>query len=322
MVKRALRYGVACVLLVWGTVLLHAEDIRVTARVDSSRVLIGDWVILHVDVEHRSSVTIEPPLLPDSIQGFEVIRRDTAAAKRDGDNVLQSYVYTLGVFDSGTQVIPPLPVRYRMPGDTAAQVAQTSPIAVFVRGIAVDSTQEMKDVKPPLSVPLSFRDILPYLIALVVLAGIVWLVLYVRKRRARGEPIIPEAPARPAYEVALEALRALASEKLWQRGMVKEYHSRLTDILRTYIERDFRILAMEMTSDEILGADAIRQLPKEDTALLRDILPRADLVKFAKYQPVQSEHEAAMAGAVSFVERTRTRPQEEPVVATNQAETA
>ncbi len=316
MVRRMLRYGVISLLLCasW----LHAEDIRVTARVDSSRVLVGDWVVLRVDVEHRSAVTIEPPVLPDSINGFEVVRRDTGATKRQGDNVLQSFVYTLAVFDSGTQVIPPLPVRYRTDGGADVQVAQTSPIAVFVRGIAIDSTQGPKDVKPPLSVPLSFKDLLPYLIALVVIAGVIWLFMYIRRKRARGESLLPEAPSRPAFEVALEQLRSLASEKLWQRGFPKDYHSRITDILRSYIERDFRILAMEMTSEEILASDVITQLPKEDVSLLREVLLRADLVKFAKYQPVQAEHEAAMTGAVSFVEHTHRLPQEEPKTAVEQ----
>ncbi len=311
MVRRFLRYCVMSALLLCGS-RAHAEDIRVTARVDSSRVLVGDWVVLRVDVQHRSTVTVEPPALPDSIAGFEVVRRDTGATRREGDNILQSFVYTLAVFDSGTQVIPPLPVCYTVNGGAEAQVAQTSPIAIFVRGIAIDSTQGPKDVKPPLSVPLSFKDILPYLIALVVIAGVIWLIMYIRRKRARGEPILPEAPMRPAYELALEQLRSLASEKLWQRGLPKEYHSRITDILRTYIERDFRILAMEMTSEEILASDVVRQLPREDVSLLREVLLRADLVKFAKYQPVQAEHEAAMAGAVSFVEHTHRRAKEEP----------
>jgi len=50
----------------------------------------------------------------------------------------------------------------------------------------------------------------------------VWLYVYVRAKRKKGESILPEAPARPADELALEALRALESERLWQRGKIKE----------------------------------------------------------------------------------------------------
>ncbi len=284
--------------------LLRAEDLRVSAKVDSSSVLVGDWVRLRVTVESRAGLAVEPPTLPDSVKGFEVVRRDTGAAEKNGDNLRRSYLFTLAAFDTGVQVVPAVVVRYHASGDTAAQLAQSSPIPVYVRGIAIDTTAEPKDVKPPLSVPLGWRDLLPYLIAAVVVAGAVWLFLYIRKRRARGESIIPTAPPRPAHELALEALRALESEHLWQRGRVKEYHSSVTDIVRTYIERSLGVIAMELTSEEILAAAPVARLENGNRSMLRELLLRADLVKFAKYQPSEHEHEAAMTTAVTFVTNT------------------
>jgi hypothetical protein len=286
---------------------LRAEDIRVTARVDSTIYLIGDWVTVHLDVTHLPTVRIERPAMADSIQGFELVKRDTGAVKQDAQSTLESYAFTLAVFDTGTQVVPPVTVHYRTAGDTVLRSVSTEPIAVFIRGVAVDTSKEIKDIKAPLSVPITFWDILPYLAGLIFLGGIVWVINYIRKKRAKGEPIIPEAPPRPAHEVALEKLRAVASENLWQRGMVKEFHSTLTDIIRTYIERKYSVIAMEMTSDEILGSRAIRGLDKPVTGKLREMLVRADLVKFAKYQPAPKEHEESLAHAFAFVEET-TRP--------------
>lgn len=60
---------------------LRAEDIRVTARVDSTKYLIGDWVTVHLDVTHLPTVRIERPAMADSIQGFELVKRDTGAVK-------------------------------------------------------------------------------------------------------------------------------------------------------------------------------------------------------------------------------------------------
>ena len=290
--------------------LLHqarAEDIRASAHVDSTKFLIGDWVTVHLDVEHLPGVRLLRPALPDSIPGFELVKADTGAIRQNGQAVLETYTFTLAAFDSGAQVIPPIAVRYRTAGDTSVRSAATDPIAVFVKGIAVDTSKEFRDIKSPLSVPIGFWDIFPYLVALIVLAGIIWLVSYIRKRRARGEPIIPEAPPRPAHELALEALRALGSENLWQRGRVKEYHTTLTDIVRTYIERKFGVIAMEMTSDEILASPDIRALEKPLTGKLQTMLVRADLVKFAKYQPLANENEESLTFAVGFVEET-SRP--------------
>jgi hypothetical protein len=281
-----------------------AEDIRVTARVDSNKVLIGDWIALHLEVEHRSNIQIQWPVIADSLEGFEIVKRDTPVVKTEGQNVLQTCTFIITAFDSGTKVIPPLAFGYRQQGDTAVKTAETSPIPIFVHGVALDSSKEIKDIKSPLSVPITFAELLPYLIGLIVIGLLIWSIITIRKRLARGEPIIPEAPQRPAHEVALEALRSLDAEHVWQRGKVKEYYSTLTDIVRTYIEKRFPVIAMEMTSDEILSASAIAALSKDRMTKLKDLLLRADLVKFAKYQPVQQDHETSMSEAVSFVETT------------------
>ena len=290
------------------TVPLQAEDVRATARVDSNKILIGDWITLHVEVQHQPNIQILWPVIADSLEGLEIIRRDTPVVKNDGQSVLQTCTFVLTAFYSGTKVIPPLAFRYRTPGDTTTKFAETSPIPIFVHGVAVDTSKEIKDVKAPLSVPITFADLLPYLIGLVVLALVIWAIVYVRKRLARGEPIIPETPPRPANEVALEALQSLDAEHVWQRGKVKEYYSSLTDIVRTYIERRFSVIAMEMTSDEILSSKPVQSLPKENVSGLMDLLLRADLVKFAKYQPSPQDNETGMQQAVSFVEHTWQEP--------------
>ena len=89
---------------------------------------------------------------------------------------------------------------------------------------------------------------------------------------------------------------------------MKEYYSRLTDIVRVYIEGRFDVTAMEMTTDEILDARDIDALEQEVKKELRDILMRADLVKFAKFLPTPEEHEASLRLAVKFVEMTWRQP--------------
>ncbi len=284
---------------------LLAQSVHVTARADSNNILIGDWLALHIEVEHPASTTIVFPQLPDSIEGFEMVRRVPVSKKSDEHGVLESAIFIVTAFDSGMHVIPPLPVQYTSAGDSTTHSLETLPIPVYVRGIVIDTTQEIKDVKPPLSLPLTLADFVPYLIGFAAAGGLVWLFIYVRGKRKKGESILSEAPARPADELALEALRALESERLWQRGKIKEYHSLLTDILRLYIERWFRVAALELTSDEILSATVIRLLINNAREALKEILTRADLVKFAKYQPLPEEHETSLRLAIGFVESTR-----------------
>lgn len=184
-------------------------------------------------------------------------------------------------------------------------MVETSPIAIFVHTVGVDTSKDIKDIKPPVSLPISFAELLPYILGVLGIGGAGWLIYYILKKRRRGESILPEPPPRPAHELAFEALRALEAEKLWQRGLVKEYHSKLTDIIRTYVERRYGVLAMEMITDEILSSLPVARLDNELKRELRDTLLLADLVKFAKFQPPTEEHERSMRSAYGFVEATR-----------------
>ncbi len=284
-----------------------AQEVKVTARVDSNNILIGDWLTLHVEVRHPGHQDIQFVALPDSLAGFEIIQRDSIQRQSIGEDIVESTSFTITAYDTGTFIIPPLNVRYKSSVDTATLFAESSPIPVFVHGMAVDTTKEIKDIKPPMTPGISFSEILPYLIGIVVIAAVVWVVFYVMKKRKRGESIIPEPPPRPAHEVALEALRSLDAEKLWQRGKVKEYHSKLTDIVRLYIERRFDVRALEMITDEILSAQEIKRIDHELYNDLRELLTLADLVKFARVQPAATEHEKCMRSSTAFVEGTRRR---------------
>ena len=205
--------------------------------------------------------------------------------------------------------MPPLAFQYSSQNDTTKKIVSTSPVVIRAHGISVDTTKDIKDIKPPMTVPISFAEILPYLIAVVVIVGLgILLYYYMRKKRLKELGIEEKMPSRPAHEVALEALRALEAERLWQRGKVKEYYSQLTDIVRMYIERRLLVKAMEITTDEIMTASEIVALEKKPKESLRKILVCADLVKFAKLLPLQEENEKSISLAISFVELTHREP--------------
>jgi len=289
-----------------------AQNVTVTARVDSNNILIGDFLRLHLEVHHPADRDVAFVGVPDSLAGFEILKRDSLVRKPAGGEMVETTTWTITSYDSGTFVVPPLRVQYRNPGDTALQFAETNPIPVFVHSVPVDTSLAIKDIKPPMGLGLSFAEMLPYIIGIVVLAGIVWLVRYYLKKRKRGEKFIPEAPPRPAHELAVEALRSLESEKYWQRGKLKEYHSILTDIIRLYIERKFHVMALEMITEDILDAPPVKNLEPEARKHLKGMLSLADLVKFAKFQPLPEEHETSMKSAYAFVASTAGAGTQQP----------
>ena len=102
----------------------------------------------------------------------------------------------------------------------------------------------------------------------------------------------------------------LKEANLWQSGRYKDYYTNLTDIAREYLEGQFDIDAIEMTSEEIL--DEVKKIRLENNIYnkLQDTLLIADLVKFAKATPNSSENENAFNNINSFIEESYVFHQE------------
>jgi len=108
----------------------------------------------------------------------------------------------------------------------------------------------------------------------------------------------------PPHVKALTELHALEEKKLWQQGLIKEYHSSITEIIRRYFEDRFKILALESSTTEILEQLTRVVLPENIYRTINDFLNNADLVKFAKYKPLPVVNEEMMKQAVDVVENT------------------
>ncbi len=93
---------------------------------------------------------------------------------------------------------------------------------------------------------------------------------------------------------ALQSLERIEDEQLWQSGLDKQYHTILTDVVRLYLEEQFNMDCFEKTSAEII--QQVKKIKALSTSRqsLRTIFETADMVKFAKGQPVPEEHIQSM----------------------------
>ena len=301
----------ACVCMLF-TVLpfsfLHAQSVTITAKADTVNMLIGDHIHLTLQAEYPPGYHLQFPIAPDTIGKLEVISRskmDTIAAPDSVHTILKQSL-TITCYDSGYYVITPFIVSYKQDGDTATHTAETEPILVTVQTLQVDTSQAIKEIKGPLDVPFSIREYLPYIGGILFLvAAIYFLYRYLKKRkRLPGEPVLVRTPKRPAHEIALEELEKLHREKVWQRGEFKAYHSRISDITRTYIEQRFGFGAMEQTTDEILGHFRSHSISAESKQKLSQLLTLSDLVKFAKVHPLPDENDLSWKQSFEFVRET------------------
>jgi len=282
------------------------QDIKVNAKLDTTRILIGDQVNLWFMLEHPEGLKVDFPTIGDSLAGkIEVLsgsNPDTFSRMNRILKIRQRLLVTS--FDTGFYVIPPFKFRYNNSRDSL----QTNPLSLEVFGMPVDTTKGITDIKPPYEIKVTLIELLPYIIiGLLIIAIIILYVRYMKKKKLVQSLVEkPEPPQIPAHLIALEQLDELVREKLWQQGKIKLYYSRLTDIIRQYIELRFGVPAMEETTEDIIRDFTRNGHIKEGIRQeLKVLLELADLVKFAKWNPVAEENEVSQQGAYDFILRTK-----------------
>jgi len=281
-----------------------AQGLQARAYTDTVSIRIGEQFDLHVELTAPAKNTIRFPAFADSLDAFEIVGKSKIDTVDNQNNTLTyKQVLQLTRFDSGFYVIPPIVFHRTSP---VTDSVATEALLLTVNTVPVDTTAAIRDIKPVVDLPITFREILPYLLLVLALAALgYWLFRFLKSRKKVPEVILPKAAVIPPYETALASLKQLAEEKLWQQGLYKHYHTRLTDIVRTYIEHSFGILAMEQTSDEILQDLRRKPIREEAREKLEPVLRLADLVKFAKVQPVSTENEGSLVSVRDFVMLTR-----------------
>ena len=265
-------------LLLAATATVHAQAVY---QLDTNNITIGDQVTLSISgVENYR--TLE-----------ELNQNGVVALKQWEDTAKHVQYTTLTSFDEGEHSI-------RLGEEDSLVLAVND-----VEGVDTVNVQ-IKDIAPIIKVKYTFWEIFRWVLLGLAVAALALAIVYVVKRVKAHKPIIefkPE-PVIPADERALNGLESLRRKELWQAGKVKEYYTELTDIVRQYLEEDWGINSTDMTSDETLEAyHASKAYDESCEAKLRNTLRTADMVKFAKGEPLPNQHTQAMNDAVDFVSR-------------------
>lgn len=290
-----------------------AQNTSIEAYIDSSNILIGDQIKYHIRLQKPLNSNVQFPEFKDTIiSNVEVIESyqfDTVS--KSNETVVLDKSYLITSFDSANYVIPPVPVI--LDNDTLF----TGEVNLTVNTVSVDTTKmAIYDIKEPYESSLNFWDVINlikyYLIAFYILLFlflIFWIIIrpYLLVKR-KGEKLqLFVKPPDPPHVIALRELDKIKNEKLWQKGKVKEYHSRLSEIIRKYIEERFHILALEKPTSEILPEinDIKKDYNDDVIQALEKILTISDYVKFAKYNPLPDENDMVLKKAYYFVDETK-----------------
>ena len=283
------------------------SGVEVSASADTDKIRIGEQLKLRLSasVTQPAGVTVVFPQLPDSFSHFEVVSRLKADTTGDNNKKIFSQTFIITSFDSGRWDIPSLRFDVVQNNGGITDSAFSGSLWVDVNTIEVDTTKAFKPIKAVRGVQWSFWDYWLYFaigISVLIIAIGLWVYF-----RSKPKKVVekPAPPAVPPYDSALQQLQVLNAERVWQQGNVKEYYTRLTDILRVYFEKQFNIPALEQTSEELLQHIKPVTILNQQREKLRSLLTVADLAKFAKLHPSPDEHEAAMQQAIEIVEWTK-----------------
>lgn len=285
----------------------EGQLIRVQSVLSSDSMMIGEQIHYTLRVDAANDVEFKLPIIRDTLSStLEIVSQlDSDTITTDGRIAIEQH-YLITGFESGPQILPSQEVIYRR-GDEL-DTARSMPLILELYDPLVDTTKQIKPIKAPINTPLSFKEILPWaalgLGGLLIAGTALWFLRrYFKRKKDPGGSI--QKALEPAHVIAFRELDKLKEEKIWTRGEVKQYYTRLTEITRMYIERQYVIPAMESTTDEILHA--FRKSNPEDNLLdeiLKELLELADLVKFAKEDPLPVDNQTNLNNAYIFVQKT------------------
>ncbi len=272
---------------------------RFEIQLDRQEMTIADQESVHLSIDSEASAIEAIDLESWKNAGIEWMQEPSLESQ-------QSLTFT--IFDTGYFVLPPLLAIIN--GDSI----YSNDLAINVLSVATDSTH-IAPIKDIVQEPIRFWDVAPFVLGFILLVGGI---LFLNHLRNRNQPSAQQIEVyRPAHEVAMQKLKMLEEQGLWQKGEVKAYQSGLTYIIREYLENRYAVKALESTTEEILNYPEVRQIDGEQQSRLRNILNIADLVKFAKAKPTAEVHKQFMDTARTFILKTK---KEEVLHATSASE--
>ncbi|MFD2526649.1 hypothetical protein ACFSQD_12590 [Flavihumibacter stibioxidans] len=284
---------------------LQAQDIMVKASVSKDRILIGEPIVLKLEAEiPKSSET--GWFKVDSIEHFDYLKQPVKDTQINVNAIIFKELFTITSFDSGSWTIP----RYSITINNNRYL--TDSIRIDVGYSPADPSQPYHDIRDIVEVPETEQLYINYIIAVVTLlaiAALIWLLR--RKRKTAGESPVQTGPRLTPYERATAELASLKASGLPAAGQLKQFYTRLNDILRTYF-REQQLVTSPDASNEQLVVGVKSRLDNESVYRLAQSLRLADAVKFARYEPGVNEHEQVFNDIKESIENIETKIRKTP----------
>ena len=259
------------------------ENYNFSVSVDTTKIRIGEQLNYNIELITDTLNLIQFEKNP-FFSSFEIIDEKELETIRLKSKYKLRKQYSLIQFDSGSFIIP----RQKVIIDNNIKFSDS--ISIYVSNVEVDTLkQKLYDIKPMAYVKKSYdrliKRILFVSIIILIIIGILYTYFYKKRRKKLiDKEILP-------FDRAINELKLLEEEKPKLQTEFKNFYSKLTEIVRRYIEEEVKLDALESTSQELIAKlenlidKGSLDLEKETVKNLKKVLENADLVKFAKSTP-------------------------------------
>jgi hypothetical protein len=276
-----------------------------TVAISTNNIRIGDPIRLRLTSIHSTNLHLRAP---DLAKGKEVIvrnRLERAEPLPDG-RVREQVDYAITSLVTGNHIIATSPgIVWVRPDGTTTQAP--FPFVAFKVQSTLSSTNADLSQMRDLHDLARWSDRFPlWLVALLAAALIIGLGAWLLQRYlTHARELETQAPPIPAHDAALAALQALLARGLIETNQFEPFYVDVSAIVRRYLEARFRLHAPEQTTEEFLrDVSSAEALSFQHQKLVANFLDQCDLVKFARFQPGQTDMRAAFAAAERLVRET------------------
>lgn len=272
---------------------------------------IGDLITIRLQATYSADFKVAIPELSDQWGPFEVQSQNLTEPSQNSDGSLTVIrEATVILWAPGEHETPEFEINYE-DGDENINVLRVTPISISIESVLAEGELEKQDLKPQASLPKPaiWHWVLIGILAAIVVIIIAWFLLHQwRKRRSSETEVLEVIDTRLPEEIAYEELDRITLLDLPARGEYKHHYELVTNCVRSYLERIYKIPAMESTTGEIMSSLRslrLSQMSKDIIPSLRSLLDESDLVKFAKLDPSIERARDTVAQARSIVDITK-----------------
>lgn len=283
--------------------------LKVVLKIDNDEPTIADRITLTLETTISEDYELTAPSFGEKLDRFLIVDYNTGQEELlEGGETRRVTTYKLEPFLSGEYVISPMTYRFRKRNgdDEKEHELETEEVILQVRSFDPEKAEslEIHEIEPPVELPEPETEYLWPLVAGGIAVVIAALGMFLWGRwKTVGESVVQKIPA---YEVAIADLEKLIGDDLAEKGKLKEFYQRISDILRRYIENRFGLRAPERTTEEFLiELGAGEELSAVHKPLLRSFLQHCDLVKFAAHEPSRDDIQSTFDACKTFIVETK-----------------